>query len=296
MPLIDHHQVLKGLTVQEAMRRQVIQLPGAALLAQAIRAMIKFKVNAILVTGQGQEALGVVAKTDLMTAYYGGLSLETPVESIMVGPPQFCQPQDSLDAALDQMRENRIHRLYVASGEAESVTGVLAFPDIVGMLYRYCHRCDRSLLQRRAEEGESQWRDQFYVREVMTPAVTFFSENDSLWEVMGGLAAYKFGAVPIVEAGGRPVGVVSKSDLVMAYLHGVSPETTAKTVMSAPVLTCDQEELLLAVIRKMIYSDLQRIFVYKDQPQSLVGVLSLSDAARFRSGSCRACLVSRINI
>jgi len=278
------------------MRRQVIQLPRTALLAQAIRAMIKYKVNAILVTGQRQEALGVVSKTDLMTAYYGGLPLETPVEGIMVGPPRFCQPQDSLDAALDQMREYSIHRLYVTGAEAETVIGVLAFPDIVGLLYRYCHRCDRSLLQRREKEDDPKWRDQFFVREVMTPSITFFSEIDSLWDVMGGLAAYKFGAVPILDAAGRPAGVVSKSDLVVAYLHRVSPETEAKTVMNSPVLACNQEELLLTVITQMIYADLHRIFVYKDQPQSLVGVLSLSDAARFRSGSCRACLVSRIKI
>ena len=238
----------------------------------------------------------MVSKTDLMTAYYGGLPLETQVADIMVGPPQFCRPQDSLDDALDQMREHQIHRLYVTSEAAETPTGILAFPDIVGMLYRYCHRCDRSLIQRRENDDNSEWRDQFYVREVMTPSVTFFSEDDSLWEVMGGLAAYKFGAVPIIDAAALPVGVVSKSDLALAYLHGLSPETAARTIMNAPVLACDQDEFLLTVIRQMIFSDLHRMFVYKEKPQSLVGVLSLSDAARFRSGSCRACLVSRIKI
>lgn len=293
---LSHRQVLKGLTVQDAMRRQVIHLPVTALSSQAIRTMIKYKVNAVLVTSQVLEPLGVVSKTDLMTAYYGGLPLETQVADIMVGPPQFCRPQDSLDDALDQMREHQIHRLYVTSEAAETPTGILAFPDIVGMLYRYCHRCDRSLIQRRENDDNSEWRDQFYVREVMTPSVTFFSEDDSLWEVMGGLAAYKFGAVPIIDAAALPVGVVSKSDLALAYLHGLSPETAARTIMNAPVLACDQDEFLLTVIRQMIFSDLHRMFVYKEKPQSLVGVLSLSDAARFRSGSCRACLVSRIKI
>ncbi len=227
MPLIDHLRVLKGLTVQDAMRRQVIQQPADAFLAQGIRAMIKFKVNAVLITGHGQEPLGVVSKTDLMTAYYSGLPLKAPLASIMVGPPQFCQPQDSLDAALDQMRENRIHRLYVTDPEAQTVTGVLAFPDIVGMLYRYCHRCDRSLIQRRDQDDDPNWDDRYTVREVMTASVTFSSATASLWDVMGGLAANKFGAVPIVDAAGLPKGVVSKSDLVVAYLHGVSPETTA---------------------------------------------------------------------
>ena len=44
----------------------------------------------------------------------------------------------------------------------------------------------------------------------------------------------------------------------------------------------------------MIFSDVHRLMVYQDSPQNLVGVLSLSDVARFRSGTCRACLVSRI--
>jgi hypothetical protein len=39
-----------------------------------------------------------------------------------------------------------------------------------------------------------------------------------------------------------------------------------------------------------------RLFVFKGSPRTLVGVLSLSDVARFRSGTCRACLASRIKI
>ena len=186
MSLIDHHQVLKGLTVQDAMRRQVIQLPAAALLSQAIRAMIKFKVNAILVTGQAQEPLGVVSKTDLMTAYYGGLPLETPVAGIMVGPPQFCQPQDSLDAALDQMREHGIHRVichwrgnrnrhrgFGLSGHRRPALPLLS-----------SLRSESAPAAR--SRTTSQWRDQFYVREVMTPSVTFFCRKRQLMGCHGG--------------------------------------------------------------------------------------------------------------
>ena len=66
MPIIDYREVLKGLVVQEAMRRQVISLSKAAPLEQAIRFIIKYKVNAILITAENQEGLGVVSKTDLM--------------------------------------------------------------------------------------------------------------------------------------------------------------------------------------------------------------------------------------
>ncbi len=291
----DFGRILQGLRVQDAMRRLVTKLPPTAMLADACRTMIKYKVNAVLVVEESQVPLGVVSKTDLMTAYYAGLPLGTTVDQIMVGPPCYCQPEESLDAALDKMREYGIHRLYVVRPGQGELLGVLAYPDIVGLLYRYCHRCEKSLLQRSKATGLGPAPDRYAVREVMTPQVVVFPEETSLWEVMGCLSAYKFAAVPIVAGDGHPLGVVSKTDLILAYLHGLAPDVPARTIMSSPILTCQQDEPLLEVIRRLIFRDLHRIFVYKDQPQELVGVLSLSDAARFRSGSCRACLASRIN-
>ena len=46
----------------------------------------------------------------------------------------------------------------------------------------------------------------------------------------------------------------------------------------------------------MIFWDVHRLFVARGEIQEIIGVLSLSDAARFRSGTCRACLVSRIAV
>jgi len=292
MPRIDYRDVLKGLLVQEAMRRQVIQLPETASLEQAIRYTIKYKVNAILITAENQEGLGVVSKTDLMGAYYAGLPLSTACETVMMGPPLFCRAQDSLDFALDTMRAHKVHRLYVRRGRANRAMGVLAYPDIVGLLYRYCNRCERSLKSRTGADNPP--ADQFRIREVMTPEIYAHGENDSLQMVMEGLAAYRFGAVLIQTAAGRPVGVVSKTDLILAYKHGLPTGTQACTIMTSPVQAGDGNEPLVAALKTMIYSDVHRLFVYLESPENLVGVLSLSDVARFRSGTCRACLVSRI--
>jgi len=292
MPVIDYREVLKGLMVQEAMRRQVIKLPREASLEQAIRYTIKYKVNAVLITDKEQAGLGVVSKTDLMGAYYAGLPVSTACEMVMVGPPLFCRAQDTLDFALDTMRANKVHRLYVRGDGAHQAMGVLAYPDIVGLLYRYCNRCERSL-RLRPGAGNS-LLDHFLIREVMTPEIYAHRENDSLQAVMEGLAAYRFGAVLIQTAAGRPVGVVSKTDLILAYKHGVAPETRARSIMNFPVQACDGREPLVAALKTMIYSDVHRLFVYQESPENLVGVLSLSDVARFRSGTCRACLVSRI--
>lgn len=98
----------------------------------------------------------------------------------------------------------------------------------------------------------------------------------------------------IKTAAGRPAGVVSKTDLILAYKHGVPTDTGAQRIMTAPVQACDGNAPVVDALKTMIFSDVQRLFVYQKFPQNLVGVLSLSDVARFRSGTCRACLASRI--
>lgn len=294
MPVIDRRNVLSGIRVVEAMRRQVVRLRHRAAAEQAVRFTIKYKVNALLVEDAQGVPVGVVSKTDLMGAYYAGLPLDTPVEAVMVAPPLFCLADDSIEKALDTMRNHRVHRLYVLDAEDGETVGVLAYPDIVGMLYRLCHRCDRSL-NRLRKSGEVP-SDRFRVAEVMSPSALSASEEDSIATIIEGLSAYRLGAILIRDRSGVPAGVISKSDLMMAYRHGVPTETPAGAVMSRPVQACDEGCELSGAIKRMVFSDIHRIFVYKGDPRSIVGTLSLSDAARVRSGSCRACIPSRIRV
>jgi len=46
----------------------------------------------------------------------------------------------------------------------------------------------------------------------------------------------------------------------------------------------------------MIMVDIHRLFVHEGETSNIVGVLSLTDAARVRSGSCYACVSSRIKV
>ena len=234
----------------------------------------------------------MVTKTNVMSAFYAGFPIETPVENIMVGPPLFCCPDDELELSLDSMQQNGIHRLYVRGTDSNEVVGVLAYPDIVGLLYRYCRACDRGLLKARRREEEDRFR-RLKVEDVMTATVTAYREEDELAQVIEGLTAHRFGAVLIRNEAGKAVGVVSKSDLIVAYKHGVPVEARASGIMSKPVVSCDAQADLADAIQQMLLRDVQRLFVHADDPGHIVGILSLSDAARFRSGSCRACSPSR---
>ena len=296
MPIVVKKTILKGLLVSKAMRRQVISLPKETTIDSSINYLIKYKVNALLTTDETGQPVGVVSKTDIMGAYYAALPPESPLEYIMSSPPLFCRPGDSLESALDTMRSRGIYRLYASEPNSEDVAGVLAYPDIVGLLYRYCRSCEHSIVARRQRRPDHNAMLHFKVKEVMTPAVKAFIENESLTHVMEGLAMHRFGAVLIRDKSNLPTGVVSKTDLILAYKHGLAAEVEAKTIISSPVRSCEENDFLEDAIKEMIFSEVHRLFVHRQNPQDVVGVLSLSDAARLRSGSCHACVSSRIKV
>ena len=293
MPTIRERSVLSGMLVNETMRRQVVQLPSDQPLAKAINHLIRFKAGALLVTDGDGRPMGVVSKTDIMGAFYAGLPIETPLTDIMTGSPLFCYPDDELESALDVMRQNGVHRLYVRGSDASTTLGTLAYPDIVGQIYRFCRVCSRGI-RKKGDAGMGADANRAGVKEAMTRSVVSFRDNDMMSDVIEALSAKGFGAVLITETQSRPVGVISKTDLIIAYHHGLSPETATRSVMSAPVNSCDQEDWLVDALRQMLARDVQRLFVHDGNPDNIIGVLSLSDAARFRSGTCRACMPSRV--
>jgi len=293
MPRVKKRHVLSGIKVREAMRRQVIKLPQSATIDYCINRMIKYKINSVLLTDEKLRPGGMVSKTDIMSAFYAEFPTHTPVESIMVGPLLYCYPDDELESSLDIMHLNGVHRLYVLGAKADEVAGVIAYPDIVGLLYRYCRACDKGLLKTRRRRTEDDYR-RLKVQDVMTSAVTAYHDEEALVTIIEGLTEHRCGAVLITNAENKAAGVVSKSDLIVAYKHGLAVDVRARNVMSTPVRSCPAETELSDAIQLMLLKDVQRIFIHADDPTNIVGVLSLSDAARFRSGSCRACTSSRL--
>ena len=280
------------MRVGQAMRRQVVALPAGAGLDRAIRTMIKFKVDALLALDQEERPLGVLSKTDVMGAYYAELPLETPLEMIMASPVLFTRGDEPLEAALQRMTDSSVKRLYVADPESSSALGVLSYADIVGVLYKFCRSCP--LTRERAAGSDDNPRERLRVGEVMSPGVDRCRAGESLAEVMESLGAGGFGAVLISDPADSPLGVISKTDLILSFLRGVPVWTEAGEVMNSPVLTASEEDFLDQALTEMIFKDIHRLFVAGPDGEGIVGVLSLSDAARARSGSCKACVVTRI--
>jgi CBS domain-containing protein len=289
--------ILSDVTVKEAMRIKVFSSAADLPISHGIRLLIKYKINAFLVSGEDGAPAGVVSKTDIMGAYYAGLALESPLEHVMVSPPIYCNPGDSLESALDTMRSRRIYRLYVRSESENKVVGAIAYPDIVGLLYGYCRSCDRSVMNRKETLHNNPDSIRIRVKDIMTGPVVWFYDQDDLLGIMEGISEHRCRAALIRDSAGVPISVISQTDLILAYAHGIPAETHAANILaSSRVLSCEETTFLEDAVRKMILSDLQRLFVWSEASENIIGVISLSDAARIRSGSCHACTSSRIRV
>ena len=291
------NSTLKNVLVSGAMRRQIPGLPDDSTLGSAIKCLIKFKVSGLLINNVSGAAVGVVSKTDIVSAFYAGLPVDTQVSEIMMGPPLFCHQDDTLESALEKMRDKRVYRLYVTDRDGDDVLGVLAYPDIVAFLYVYCRGCEQSAVNKRKNLLDDESVLRFRVRDVMTPNVVSYLQTDSLAQIMEGMSQNRFSAVLITDRNGVPTGVVSKTDLMLAYNHGISTDEPASSIIScSEVRSCDEEQFIEDAIREMVYSELHRLFVHASDNRNITGVLSLSDVSRMRSGSCHACVGARITL
>ena len=295
MPLVKTPSVYSGISVSKAMRRQVVSLPSTADIGQGIRMMIRYKVNAVLLTDNGVP-YGVVSKTDILSAYYAELPPETTLGDVMGSQPIACFPDDLVEDALEIMEAAGVHRLYITGAHRAEVIGAVSYSEIVGLLYRYCRACERGFAKRRVKRRGTDPSARLTVKDVMTKKVWTSKDNDQLFAVIDTLSSHHMGAVLIRDEAQSSVGVISKTDLIIAYHHGISPHAEAREIMNTPVYSVPSEELLSTAIQQMLIRDVQRLFVHRDasHPDLITGVLALSDSTRFRSGSCRACVAGRI--
>jgi len=290
--------VLAGFLVKEVMRRKVVRLPPESTVESALRSMIKHRVSGLLIEhAANARPAGVLSKTDIMGAYYADLPIDIKIGDIMSRPVLSCQLDDSLEEALQRMKEHRVTRLYVNAEDDGAVIGVLAYPEVVGLMYRHCHYCRKSLFKGQYISSNTKKAIlRLTVGDIMGTEVLRLPGTATIMQVIEELSSAVGSEVLICNDDGAAVGVVTISDVVMAYRHGRKQDELARQIMTTPVRLCNAGAMLEEAIQTMIFADVGRLFVRDEKNSAIMGVLNLADTAKARSGSCQACIVSRITI
>lgn len=117
------------------------------------------------------------------------------------------------------------------------------------------------------------------VRDLMHTSLKTVSSNATIAEAIDALVAAHVSALPVVDAFGRAVGVISAREILEAErAHRLFDETLVLEVMQAWPATVTPDADVRAAAERMLGAGTQRLFV--EDGGALVGVFSLTDVAR----------------
>jgi CBS domain-containing protein len=127
---------------------------------------------------------------------------------------------------------------------------------------------------------------QMRVADVMQTPVRAVQSDATVAEVVQRLADTHVSGVPVVDNGGRLVGVVSTTDVLEAEATAdgqherqvLFENTTAEDIMTRRPLTISPQADLREAAQEMLYAEVHRLFVEEDG--KLVGVISQTDIVR----------------
>jgi CBS domain-containing protein len=116
-----------------------------------------------------------------------------------------------------------------------------------------------------------------FVQDVMKKTVVTCREKDSLKKCADLMREWKIGMLPVLDAKGQLVGVVTDRDLAVRGIAEDRPLTAeAKEIMTKRLVTCREADELWFAEERMAAERKSRILVVDDS-RHVVGVISLSD-------------------
>jgi CBS domain-containing protein len=121
------------------------------------------------------------------------------------------------------------------------------------------------------------------VADLMTIDPVAIAADASIEDAESLIASYRISGLPVVDAGGRLVGVISKTDLIGdgsialdALLRGNRTGLKVGELMTAPAITVRLDTTLVEAARIMTDAHIHRLVAVDEQDRP-IGVLSASD-------------------
>ncbi len=116
------------------------------------------------------------------------------------------------------------------------------------------------------------------VQDVMTPRVETIADTATVAEARERLAAGPHGAYPVVDAAGRPVGILSRSDVLAREAGGDQP---VLAIASRDVVAVAPDDTLFAALHRMLNEGVEHLPVVA--AGRLAGICTRTDILRARA-------------
>ena len=124
------------------------------------------------------------------------------------------------------------------------------------------------------------------VRELMQKDVKTVGIDAAVNEAIVTLTDCHISALPVVDPGGRMIGVISSTDILTSEAEATDPsarealfdDTPVRDLMTAHPLTVAPDADVKEAAQAMLYADVHRLFV--TEGDRVVGVISTTDIVR----------------
>lgn len=120
------------------------------------------------------------------------------------------------------------------------------------------------------------------VRDIMVPTVDSIDASDTIAYAAARMAEDDIGAFPVLSSG-KLVGIVTDRDVaVRAIARAIPVDDPVARIMTKSVETCSPDDDVESVLALMAREQVRRLPVC-DLTQDVIGIISVTDAARFDS-------------
>lgn len=115
--------------------------------------------------------------------------------------------------------------------------------------------------------------------QLMTPNPVSINQDSTAAEAAAFLTSRGISAAPVIDAAGRPIGVVSRSDMLLPNASVAAARRPVHTIMTPAVFCVRPSTPAAGVVEMMVDLGVRRLFVVDDSGV-LIGVISALDVLR----------------
>jgi predicted transcriptional regulator len=253
-------------TVEDLMHKGLILCPPDASLGKVASLLSGHRVHALIVAETADQPLGIISDFDLLAGEWLSVdekSLDTmrkmTARDLMTSPIESIESDESAQQAARRFLDKQIHRMLVV--DRGKPVGVISISDFVRDI---------------AAQEKSMRRN---VGDVMSDTFLVCRDKTTILSAARTMTQAGWRSVVVVDARGKPLGVVTGNDMLRFAGQAVDERLTVSDIMNRSLLTVDMNAPLQEAANLMIHDHRHRVIVVDSgNPDNFpLGVISSFD-------------------
>ena len=207
-------RALDKITLDEIMSRSPVTITVGQQdhIEQCAIRMVTFQISSIIVVDDEGKLVGITTKSDLVKNFSNLYTGVYKVKDYMSKQVITCRKSDSLPFALNMLNRNKISRLVVTNDDGKAI-GVISYDTFLrnSEYFKLGKQDTRNYLLPKASARELK------VGNLIADEVLTIESEDDLSKAAKLMTKYNVSGIPTVDKDGNLEGMISSSDIVLAY-------------------------------------------------------------------------------